>query len=207
MHEEWAENKAKQHEDFMKHFNAARDAQRNHMKDRSKSAADIHKKATDKWKSNHDRLMQEKGANDADLMAKLRAAEEKVENELKPMKLKCGGDVFSHLEVKDKTFGDLVARRKLELQRAQDARTQALLLKVAERKARDDAKESSYQEVHKKRVEAAKDLLRYSNEASAIFLKIKSEPNEDRIRTAMGTLGFKMPKVGGKGEEEPAESS
>lgn len=200
--QEWCENRAKSHEEFTDNFKKARENQKSFLKDRAKSTGDILNKARDKWKSNHDRLLSENSNRDVDLMAKLKAAEEKVEHQLKPLKLKCGGDVFSHIEVKEKTFGDLVSRRRVELKNAQDAKTQALLIKLGERGARDSAKDQSQLDLKKRHVEAAKETLRYSNEATAVFQKIQSEPNEDRIRKAMGGLGFKMPRVGGSADDE-----
>lgn len=204
MKQEWAENKLKAHKAYVDHLGDARHRCRDVMKERSKSTGDISRKARDKWRTNFDRLQNEKAGRNAELLEREANAANRVENELKPMKYKCGADVFSHVEVKEKTFGDLQQRRFAELKRAQEARTLAMCIAVAERDAKDAAKAQSQAEVAKKRVEAKKEILRYSNEASAIFLKIKSEPNEARVRAAMQSLGFKMPRIGGEDEEEAA---
>mmetsp|Transcript_29952 Transcript_29952/g.75475 ORF Transcript_29952/g.75475 Transcript_29952/m.75475 type:complete len:517 (-) Transcript_29952:62-1612(-) len=206
MQQEWAENKLKEHKEFASKFKERRDLGKAALKERSKSVGDVTRKAMDKWRNTYERMQSETGTRNEEIKEIHRAAEHRVENELKPMRLKCGGDVFSHLEVKEKTFGDLVARRQRELQKARDAKTMALVMKHAERAAKDAAKEASAEEVRKKRVEASKKMLAYQNSATEVFLKIQCEPNEDRIRSALGGLGFKMPKINGEEEEEGAAS-
>jgi len=206
MQQEWAENKLKSHKEFVTQFNERRNQGKVGLKERSKSVGDVTRKAMDKWKSTYDRLQNDTGTRNEEIREMHRAAENRVDNELKPMKLKCGVDVFSHHEVKEKTFGDLVTRRRAELQKARDAKTMALVMKHAERAAKEAGKEASAEDVRRKRVEAAKKTLAYQNSATEIFLKIQSEPNEDRIRAAMKGLGFKMPKAGGEDEEDGAAS-
>lgn len=199
---EWAENKLKKHGESVKHFEDCRTHHRDELKAYSRSVGDMTKKSMDKWQAAYSRCQVDKSSNDDALMARLQAANDKVDNVLKPMKLKCGRDVFSHIEVKEKTFGDLVQRRLLELRRAQDAKTQSLLIKLAERQRKDETTKAGHEQVRKQRTESTKEILRYSNEASQVFLKIKSEPNETRIRQAMAGLGFKMPRIGGEDDED-----
>jgi len=201
-HQEWAENKLASHSEFMKKCADSRHRGRDFMKDRSKSVGDLTRKAFDKQRANWDRLKNEHAERNADSMGKLHAATDRVENQLKPMKLKCGGDVFTHYEIKDKTFGDLQQRRWKELKKSRNAHIQALCIKTAEQMAKDAAKEKANNDVRLQRVEAAKEILRYQNEAEAVFLKIQAEPNEDKVRKAMAGLGFKMPRIGGEEDDD-----
>jgi len=204
MKQEWAENKLKDHNKYMDKFKTARKTGKDAVMTRSQSAAVVGKKARDKWKTNYDRLGSEKDERNGQIIQKHSDASHRIEFEHKPMKYKCGGDVFSHKEVKDKTFGDLQQRRWSEIQKAHDARTMAACIKIAERDAKDAAKKAAQAEVAKKRVEAKKEILKYSNAAAAVFQRIQSEPNEERIRAAMQGLGFSMPRVGGEDDDEAA---
>lgn len=202
--QDWIRDKLQSHKEFTQKLNESRKRGRDFNKERSKSVGSLHKAATTKWQANHDRLMNERNSNNDALLGKHEAARKYVEEELKPMKLKCGEDIFSAKEVKEKTYGDLQKRRWAELNKERDAYYQGILFKVAEGDAKKAADDAGKQEVFRRRQEASKNLLEYATKANEVFLKIKSEPDEMKIRAAMEGLGFEMPalpKKEGEGEE------
>lgn len=70
---------------------------------------------------------------------KLKIVEKRVQD-TKDKKLKCGQDIFTHLEVKEETWGALQRRNMEALKRAQQARERTILLKVAEETQKMQAK-------------------------------------------------------------------
>lgn len=190
------------HSAFMQKFCESKFRGRDEIKQKSKSTGALHKKATDKATANYIKVEADRSNFHEDLLGKHEAGATRVATYTKPMKFKCGNDVFTNIEVKEKTFGDLQQRRWKELKTAQESQSQALCIKIAERQALQAVKDTAAEEVKRKRTEAAKNTLKYSNEASEVFLRIQSEPNVSRIAKAMEGLGFKMPVVGGAETEE-----
>jgi len=205
--QEWIKGKLQFHKESTQKMADSRKRGKDFMKDRSKTSSGNHKNALAKWEANHTRIMNEKGHSDEALMAKHEASRRYCEEELGPMRMKCGEDVHSFREVKHKTYGDLQQRRWAELNKERDAYYQGILFKCAEADAKKAADDAGKREVFRKRQEASKNLLAYKTHADEVFLKIKSEPDEMKIRTAMQGLGFEMPalpKKEGEGEEGQA---
>lgn len=201
--QEWAQEKYKNHTDVSEKFDATRARGKEGVKARAKSLADSNRKERERWQTSYARVLEKQGDFAKDLMARCDAATNRVEKELKPMKLKCGMDVFSHTEVKDRTFLSLTKKRQLENKRCRDAQIQALLFKVAEQDAKFAAKKAGEEQIRDKRQEANKDSLRYADNARAVFIRIQAQPNEQKIRAAMQGLGYSMPNLKkGDGEDD-----
>jgi len=192
--QDWVEKKLEDHATFKAHYNSRIQAGKEFMKARSKSFGELTKKAHEKWKANYAKVMAGQEQNNSDLLARQEAARVRAE-ETMALKLKCANDVHSFKEVKYKTWGELQRRRMEEIQKARDAQTQALVIKIAEGQAKARAKEEGQMEVKNRRQRIGADTLALNDNAKEGFLKIKAEPDERKIIKVMSELGFKMPKL------------
>eukprot|EP00929_Paragymnodinium_shiwhaense_P119230 TRINITY_DN9110_c0_g1_i1.p1 TRINITY_DN9110_c0_g1~~TRINITY_DN9110_c0_g1_i1.p1 ORF type:complete len:533 (-),score=160.85 TRINITY_DN9110_c0_g1_i1:92-1690(-) len=209
--QDWAEKKLDSHNTFMDHFQQSRQAGKDFCKQRSKETFDTRKKARDKWKSNFERLAKEKDEADGDLMARHEHARKHCEW-LAEMKMKCDNDVFSFREYKEGTWGELVRKRQSEYKKARDAKTQALLIKIAEVNAVGEAKTEGQRELERRKQCITRELLVQKDLSEEGFRKIQCEGDERKIIEVMTSLGFDMPKLpdpedgemGEGGESKPA---
>jgi hypothetical protein len=192
--EDWVENKLQEHNKFKERFETCNQRGKDNYMERSKSMGSLTKKATDKWKANYDKIMQQNNQNNDDLVNKHQAAWERTQERM-ALKLKCDNDIHTFREVKLKTWGELQRRRITEHRNARAAQTQALVLKVAEDGAKAAAQSDGMTELRKKRQEIARQSLALNDRAQEGFLKIRAEPDEKKIMKVMSDLGFKMPKL------------
>lgn len=199
--QEWIGNKLSGHAAFKDKFATAKSTYKGNLKFRSKSCSDISRKAHEKWKVNHDRILASTSAGNAALLEKHQKATDHVEYN-NSLKLKCGVDVHEMREVKYNTWGELQRRRWDELQRSRDAHTQALVFEVAERQKKDQVQDGSNNEMKRRRQQIGKETLSLNDRATEAFIKMQSEPDEGKIRTMMLNLGFSMPKLPEEEEEE-----
>ncbi|CAE7486846.1 unnamed protein product [Symbiodinium natans] len=199
--QDWVEKKLDDHAKFKAHYKSRIQAGKDFMKTRSKSAGEITKKAHEKWRSNYNKVLAAQTQNNSNLLARQEAARVRAE-ETMALKLKCANDVHSFKEVKYKTWGELQRRRMEEIQKAREAQTQALVIKIAEGQAKARARDEGAMEVKNRRQRIGADTLALNDRAKEGFIKIKSEPDERRIVKVMSDLGFVMPKLPDEGEDE-----
>merc|ERR1712048_454848 len=198
--QEWAENKLAKHKEFTKHWQDSRAEGKKLLKEKSKSVGDVHKKKYEKWRSTKSALDLQRYEGNEQLMERHENARRYCEEHAE-LKYKCGNDVFSYKEVKD-TWTGLTRSRQDELKKSRDAQSQALLFKVAEQVAMGEAKKEAHREQERLRQRIARELLSQKSKAEEVFIKIQSEPNENKIREAMLSLGFAMPKLPDPDDEE-----
>jgi len=192
--QEWAENKLEAHKKFTDNFNNSRQQGIDNYNERAKNCKDTRTKAQQKFKSNFERLAKEKNDADGDLMARHEHARQHCEW-LAEMRMKCDNDVFSFREYKDKTWGELVRKRQEEYKKAREAKTQALLIKIAEQNAIGEAKDEGKRELARRKQCITRELLVQKDLSEEGFRKIQCEGNEKKIIEVMTGLGFDMPKL------------
>jgi len=202
----WAEKKLADHTAFSDKTKLARDTGALELKRRSKSTGDLTKKAMDKWRGGQLREKNKQGTNNAAIMDRHSAATDRVEA-LKPLKLKCECDVFSAMEYKEGTWGTLNHRHQEQQQAQRDAYTQHTVYKIAEMNMKLEAKKQGFRELQKNRVEMGKQALAQADAAAEGFIRIKAEPDPEKVAMVLAGLGFDMPtlpksaKEGEEGEE------
>ncbi|CAE7225640.1 unnamed protein product [Symbiodinium sp. CCMP2456] len=202
--QDWVEKKLEDHAQFKAHYKSRCQAGEDFMKARSKSAGEITKKAHEKWRANYNKVVAAQSQNNSNLLARQEAARVRAE-ETMALKLKCANDVHSFKEVKYKTWGELQRRRMEEIQKARDAQSQALVIKIAEGQAKARAREEGAMEVKNRRQRLGADTLALNDRAKEGFIKIKCEPDERRIIKVMSDLGFEMPRLPDEDEDEEGE--
>lgn len=200
---EWVENKLSEHAKFKQHVDDSRDQYEKNLKEKSKSTGDIRKKATDKVNQIKERLRKETGQSNSDLMERHAAADERREI-LNGMRFKNETDIYTYREMKHHTFGELVSRRNTELKRRNDAQQQASIYGIAERKASSAAQDIGKANIRKCRQQISKESLTLMDKAAEGFLKIQSEPDENKVIATMNAMGFDMPVLP-KTDEEGGE--
>eukprot|EP00418_Pyrodinium_bahamense_P074503 CAMPEP_0179100804 /NCGR_PEP_ID=MMETSP0796-20121207/46575_1 /TAXON_ID=73915 /ORGANISM="Pyrodinium bahamense, Strain pbaha01" /LENGTH=585 /DNA_ID=CAMNT_0020798639 /DNA_START=1 /DNA_END=1758 /DNA_ORIENTATION=+ len=206
--EEKADRMLDNHRKFLDRQQKFRDNHKAALQARSKSTGDSIRKAQDKWRSNYDKEKQRMRESHAALREKHQAGIDRVENELKPLRLKCDNDVFTFQEVKYGTWGELQHRRQQELTKSREAHTQALVFQIAEFDKKTKFQHDSNDEMRRRRQQMAKEVLTLNDRAKEGFLKIQCEPDERKIHTVLTNLGFTMPSLpddeeeGGDGEKK-----
>jgi len=201
---EWVENKLSEHAKFKQHVDDSRDQYEKNLKEKSKSTGDIRKKATDKVNTIKERIRKETGQSNSDLMERHAAADERREI-LNGMRFKNENDIYTYREMKHHTFGELVNRRNTEIKRRNDAQQQASIYGIAERKAASAAQDIGKMNIRKCRAEISKQSLTLMDKAAEGFLKIQSEPDENKVIATMNAMGFDMPVLPKTDEEEGGE--
>lgn len=197
---EWVDNKLSEHAKYKDKCAKARDDYKNLLKERSKFTRDTRDKFEKLTNQNKEKLANQRGASDAALLARHAAADERRE-ELAKMKLKCDNDIYSYTEIKHHTFGELGRRRNAELKRRADAKQQAMIYDLAERQAKMLAQSASAFDLRKARQQISKESLTFQDNANEGFLKIQSEPDENKVIATMNALGFDMPKLPEKDDD------
>lgn len=200
--QDFVDKKLSEHATFLDKFETAKAAGLAEVKQRSKSCGELTKKATAKWQVNHAKLKVDRQEGNAAILAKHQEGSERVEAQ-SHMKIKCGGDVHTFREIKHGTWRELHRKNFEALQKSRDAISQVQVFKVAEQNAKASHMWDGTRELERRRQQIAKDTLKFRNEAQEGFIKIKCEPNEERIRQRMASLGFEMPKI--PTEDEPVE--
>lgn len=191
---EWVENKLEEHAKYKAKCEAARDTYKGNMKEKSKSTGDIRGKAWQKVKANKDKLTSNQNESNANLMARHAAADQRRED-LNSMKLKNENDIYSYAEIKHHSFGELCRRRNAEIKKRTDAQLQALVYDLAEKQAKMGSKTRSLAQLRDARQRISKESLTFQDNANEGFLKIQSEPDENKVIMHMNALGFDMPKL------------
>jgi len=204
--EEFADTKLSKHREFQEHHKKCNDASKANLQMKSKSCGDITRKAHDKWRSNYDKEMKRMHESHETILNKHQVAEERVEK-LTPLKLKCGNDVHTNMEVKYNTWGELQRRRHKQLTRSRDAHMQALIFEIAEQDRKAKVQWDAHREMERRRQQTAKDSLTLKDHAKEGFLKIQCEPDERKIHATMTNLGFTMPTLPDEEEEQAQEES
>lgn len=192
---EWNNKRKQDMEDSRKRGN-------DFMKERSKSTGALVNASMAKWQTNRDRLRAQTNKDHVALLEKHEASRRFVEEELGPSGLlkrrnECAGGLESEYN-----FPEMHPKRWAEIGQERAAYYQGINDKLVLSDQKNDARKSAQREVFRMRQEASKDLLAYRTQADAVFLKIKSEPDEKKIRGAMEGLGFKMPSLPKDGEGE-----
>jgi len=202
---EWVENKLDQHAKFKQNFADSRNRYNDNLKEKSKSCSDIHKKRWDKVSQNKQRLNQNQNDSNEALMARHAAADQRRE-ELNSMKIKNENDIFSFREIKHHSYGELRRRRGEEIKKRTDAQLQNLVFNLAEKKAKMHAQDMSSTNLRNCRMRIAKESLTFQDNANEGFLKIQSEPDEAKVIATMNALGFDMPKLPEKDDDDGPET-
>jgi len=201
---EWVENKLSDHADFTTKVEVAKAQYKDNLKEKSKSCHDIRKKMTDKVNQNKAKLGSQKARDNEDLMMRHAAADVRRE-ELNFMKFKNENDIYTFREMKHHTFGELTRRRNAEIKKRTDATHQACIIDLAERHVKGQAQYHSQRNLHKCRQDTNKESLTLMDRATEGFLKIQSEPDESKVIACMNAMGFDMPKLPEKDDEDAPE--
>lgn len=204
--QDWAKGMLQQHISYQDHFKQAQTTGRSIVMQRSKSCTETMRKAADKWKTNHEKLMNGKHEDNAALMERLQNAKERMEAQAS-LKLKCNNDIFSFKEVKNGTWGELQRRRITAFRNKRGVEAQALIFKIGEACAKGALQEEGAVELRRRRQLISKDALALNDRAKEGFLKIQSEPDERKIVKIMSDMGFNMPKLPDPEEEEKEEKA
>eukprot|EP00933_Yihiella_yeosuensis_P040265 TRINITY_DN34533_c0_g1_i1.p1 TRINITY_DN34533_c0_g1~~TRINITY_DN34533_c0_g1_i1.p1 ORF type:complete len:561 (+),score=152.18 TRINITY_DN34533_c0_g1_i1:63-1685(+) len=199
--QDWAEKKLERHSIAKANHERANQQYKTNCLERSKSVGSTAKKAREKWNANYTKLMGAKSESNANLMAKHEIAAIRTQEQMN-LRYKCEQDIHTFHEIKDKTWGELQRRRRREMINHQDAHTQELVIKIAEDKAKHEAKLAGQAETRRRRQNIGGQTLALNERAKAGFLKIKAEPDERKILKVMSDLGFTMPKPPGSQEDE-----
>jgi len=198
---EWVENKLKDHADYQAKVDTSRTWYANNLKEKSKSCSDIRKKTEQKVQANKDRLAGQAARSNDDLMMRHAVADQRRE-ELNEMKYKNENDIFTFREMKHHTFGELARRRNEEIKKRTAAQHQACIINLAERKVKGEAQTHSIKNLQKCRQSIGKESLTLMDRAAEGFLKIQCEPDESKVIATMNAMGFDMPKLPEKDDEE-----
>merc|ERR1719271_1563074 len=109
--------------------------------------------------------------------------------------------------MKHESFGELTNRRNEEIRKRTDAQHQACIIDLAERHVKGQAQYYAQRNLHKCRQDTNKESLSLMDRATEGFLKIQSEPDEGRVIAHMNAMGFDMPKLPQKEEDEGVEEA
>lgn len=203
---EWVDNKLKEDKELKQRLQDSRDRGKEFMKDRAQFTKDTRAKAWARTEKNKDKNNADTNQANDDLMARHQAASVRRE-ELREMGLKCECDIHTHREIKHHSFGELTNRRNTEIKKRTDAQQQHLVYVLAERQAKNKFKEMSMFDLRKARQQCNKEALTLKDKSAEGFLKIQSEPDEGKVIARMNAMGFDMPKLPQKEEDEGVEEA
>jgi len=198
---EWVEKKLEDHTAYTAKVDASRTWYANNLKERSKSSADLRKKTDARLQVNKAKLKGQQTQSNEDLMIRHGMADVRRE-ELNAMKFKNENDIFTFREMKHHTFGELTRRRNVEIGKRTDAKNQACIINLAERQVKGQAQTHSLANLRKCRQSIGKESLTLMDRAAEGFLKIQCEPDEGKVIATMNAMGFDMPKLPEKDDEE-----
>lgn len=201
---EWVENKLQDHSEYQAKCDKSRAEYANSLKEKSKSCSDIRRKAEARVELGKARLAGQQAASNEDLMMRHAQADIRRE-ELNAMKYKNENDIFTFREMKHETFGELARRRNVEIKKRTAAQHQAAIIHHAEKKVKGEAITHSVNNLRKCRQQIGKESLTLMDRAAEGFLKIQCEPDESKVIATMNAMGFDMPKLPEKDDEEGEE--
>eukprot|EP00930_Biecheleria_cincta_P069375 TRINITY_DN57115_c0_g1_i1.p1 TRINITY_DN57115_c0_g1~~TRINITY_DN57115_c0_g1_i1.p1 ORF type:complete len:408 (-),score=119.99 TRINITY_DN57115_c0_g1_i1:69-1292(-) len=202
--QDWIVDKLQFHKDNTQKIEDTRKRGNEAMKERSKSTGSIRNQWTAKWETNRNRILSQANSRHEELLEKQEAQRRFVEDELGPAGLLKRRNANSGGLPSEYNFEEMHPVRWAEIGQERAAHIQSINDKLVESDMKKEARDAAQREVFRMRQEASKDLLAYKTRADAVFLRIKAEPDERKIRSAMEGLGFKMPslpKKDGEGEE------
>lgn len=202
--QDWIIDKLNFHQESTEKMDASRKRGKDGLKERSKSTGTIRNAGVAKWQTNLGRIQTRDKKHHEELLEKQEAQRRFVEDELGPHGLLMRRNANSGGLPSEYNFEEMHPARWAEIGTERAAHIQGINDKLVEQDMKKEARDAAQREVFRMRQEASKDLLAYKTRADAVFLKIKSEPDESKIKRSMEGLGFKMPKLPGEdgdGEE------
>lgn len=202
--QDWIIKKLDFHKESTEKMADSRKRGKDSLKERSKSTGSIRTAAATKQATNNTRIQTTANKRSEELLEKQEAQRRFVEDELGPHGLLARRNASSGGLPSEYNFPEMHPGRWSEIGMERAAHIQSINDKLVEQDMKKEARDAAQREVFRMRQEASKDLLAYKTRADAVFLKIKAEPDESKIKRAMEGLGFKMPKLPGEegdGEE------